>query len=267
MLRNEAAARTAADGSAARELALTRWLDGASLPLRRPERCWAQGMRSGASSCAASRRIRDAVFGTDSAAANALAPKWMPSPHDGGGLDDDWGGPFGKACAHNEVVMHCLRPFEPMQVLNTRCCSKALPAPGNAGFDGCLEFLKTQCLRKRRAATVWDFEHFVFIGSDGKVDMLDKRPMLQWTVRRLEFVMPALKRLTVDCKGRASAAALIQLVDAFVCLAAKSRRLQVGSVVLGTKPSRLVAEFVVGRPPSFKALYDDAPPEGRLAKF
>ena len=43
---------------------------------------------------------------------------------------DGWGGAFGKCCGHNEVVMHAVRPFAPLEVLNTKCCPRADPAPG-----------------------------------------------------------------------------------------------------------------------------------------
>ena len=35
----------------------------------------------------------------------------------------EWGGTWGKACGHNEVVMHVMRPFAPLEVVNTRVCS------------------------------------------------------------------------------------------------------------------------------------------------
>ena len=35
-------------------------------------------------------------------------------------------------------------------------CSLASPAPGNEGYDGCLEFLKAQCRWYHRPMTVWD---------------------------------------------------------------------------------------------------------------
>ena len=35
------------------------------------------------------------------------------------------GGDLGKPCAHNEVAMHAVRPFFPLELLNTRCGSRA----------------------------------------------------------------------------------------------------------------------------------------------
>ncbi len=47
-------------------------------------------------------------------------------------VDRDFGDfPRGKACGHNEAVMNYLRPFASMEVINTRICSAADPAPGN----------------------------------------------------------------------------------------------------------------------------------------
>ena len=68
---------------------------------------------------------------------------------------------MGKPCGHNEVVMHAVRPFAPLEVLNTRCCSRKAPAPGNKGFDGCLEFLACRCRAKKTPTTVWDSNAFI----------------------------------------------------------------------------------------------------------
>jgi hypothetical protein len=39
---------------------------------------------------------------------------WWPNPEPSS--EAEWGGAWGKACGHNEVVMHVLRPFAPMEV-------------------------------------------------------------------------------------------------------------------------------------------------------
>jgi hypothetical protein len=55
-----------------------------------------------------------------------------------------------------------------MEVLNTHVCSLKSPAPGNEGHDGCLEFLRAQCIFFGRSFTIWDDEFFHFIDSEGK---------------------------------------------------------------------------------------------------
>ena len=49
---------------------------------------------------------------------------WAPNPEPRD--EAAWGGPWGKPCGHNEVVMHVLRPFQPMEVINTRICSRCV---------------------------------------------------------------------------------------------------------------------------------------------
>lgn len=65
--------------------------------------------------------------------------------------NEEWGGDYGKCCGHNEVrhagalyevstyviqrcclqvCMQFVRPFHPQEVINTRVCSEASPAPG-----------------------------------------------------------------------------------------------------------------------------------------
>ena len=121
-----------------------------------------------------------------------------------------WGGRWGKACGHNEVVMHVLRPFAPLEVLNTRLCSAADPAPGNGGYHGCLEFLRLQSRRRGRAMTCWDSAALHWIGPDGGYDLggggssensVPKRELLAWPLPRLEATLAALRTLTVDCGG------------------------------------------------------------------
>ena len=172
-------------------------------------------VRTGAAKDCVSLRVRAAL----EADWEALAPGWRPNPEPRD--DDDWGGSYGKCCGHNEVVMHALRPFAPMEVLNTRCCSRAHPAPGNAGFDGCLEFLKSRAKRKRRPITVWDTDAFHCLLPDGVTDAaLVKRDLLRWPQDRIDFVLPVLRRLTVATGGAVPPAALVARVDALLVLAA-----------------------------------------------
>ena len=100
MLDDGAAATENARGER-RELARTRYMDNASgASLGTP---WPGPERLGAAADVVSRRVRDAL-----AAAPALCPAWRPNPAP---FDPKWGGPAGKPCAHNEVVMHAVRPF------------------------------------------------------------------------------------------------------------------------------------------------------------
>ena len=106
---------------------------------------------------------------------------WKPNPNSGDPVcaidsDDednegrkDFGGcPCAKACGHNETAMFYLRPFFPLEVINSRVCSKRSPAPGNSGFEGCLEYLRRLCAAAGRSMTYWDSECFGMIdGRDG----------------------------------------------------------------------------------------------------
>ena len=102
--------------------------------------------------------------------------QWTPNPSSGDPItsddeDDEGRKDFGsclcaKACGHNETVMFYLRPFFPFEVINSRVCSKRSPAPGNSGFEGCLEYLQRLCAAAGRSLTYWDSECFGII--DGR---------------------------------------------------------------------------------------------------
>lgn len=64
------------------------------------------------------------------------------------------------------TTMFYLRPFFPLEVLNSRVCSRRSPAPGSSGYDGCLEYLQRLCTAARRSMTYWDSECFALI--DGR---------------------------------------------------------------------------------------------------
>ena len=53
--------------------------------------------------------------------------------------------------------------------------------PNTTRYDGCLEFLKIQCARRRRPATVWDIEALHYISADGKHYPLPKAALLDWS--------------------------------------------------------------------------------------
>jgi len=106
---------------------------------------------------------------------------WRPNPSSGDPInsigyisddaDDEGRKDFGscacaKACGHNETAMFYLRPFFPLEVINSRVCSLSSPAPGNSGFEGCLEYLRRMCAAAGRSLTYWDSECFALV--DGR---------------------------------------------------------------------------------------------------
>lgn len=101
-----------------------------------------------------------------------------------------------------QVVLQLLRPFAPMEVVNTRVCSKAAPAPGNVGFDGCQELLSLTCTAHERALTVWDDASFVFIDKTGACSSLQKRTMLHFSLPTLRFLVKNMRSFTVCCGGQ-----------------------------------------------------------------
>lgn len=152
-----------------------------------------------------SRRLREALKG-----ARIVAFNWHPSPFG----EDGWGGKYGKACAHNEVVFFFARPFAPMEVCNTHCCSRSSPAPGNEGHDGCLEFLAAQCAFFGRQQTVWDSTSFIFIDASGRVSSLAKSTLLHsLDESALRSTMRSLRRLTIECGGTVSPAVLLERIQ------------------------------------------------------
>lgn len=227
--------------------AMTRYMDGVrGAALGAP---WESGVRLGASCDCLSVQVRRSFVGDAS-----LAPDWRPNPEPS---DDDWGGDYGKPCAHNEVVMHALRPFAPLEVLNTKCCSRASPAPGNVGFDGCLEFLRARCRRKRRPCTVWDVQHFSYIHPDGAVQHLQKKDLLSWHQRRIDFFLPALRRLTVATQGAVPTAKLITTLDALIAFANAPNLTFKG--IPRTATIAVLAFVLGGDPATWRAQYAAAP--------
>ncbi|CAM9956476.1 unnamed protein product, partial [Phaeothamnion confervicola] len=186
---------------------------------------WPGPVRRGAAAEPAAAALREAlerskaaaraIAGEAAVAAAAAAlpvttlAEWCPNPE--ASDEDRWGGRFGKPCGHNEVVMHRLRPFFPLEVLNTRLCSRAAPAPGNAGHDGCLEFFKLACRTGGYAATIWDMDAFHFVDRRGIcAPPLDKRRLLAaLPLPRLRFLVSNLRRFTVACGGQRPPRALL----------------------------------------------------------
>ncbi len=134
---------------------------------------------------------------------------WRPSPFG----DGEWGGRFGKCCAHNEVAMFYLRPFAPLQVLNTHICSKASPAPGNEGFDGCLEFLMAQSRFFGRAMSVWDDRYFHYIDATGAHSAMEKSALLNHSEARVQSTINNLREWTVFNQGVHPAHSMINAIE------------------------------------------------------
>lgn len=233
------------EGRQYRQLARTRYLDGRLPDATYLSEAWLGNQRTGASADHVSRRVAKCVRETK------VAVGWSPNPT---ANKADWGGAFGKACAHNEVCLHCVRPFAPLEVLNTRICSRHHPAPGNEGYDGCLEFLANQCRRKHRPHTVWDNESFVWISPAGNVRCLPKASFLKWPLPRIHFVISVLREFTISSQGRASPHSLLTLIDALLKIAldhpvslvlvSNGRQLALPKV-----PTCLVVAFALGGTP------------------
>lgn len=105
--------------------------------------------------------------------------------------------------------MFFARPFAPMEVLNTHVCSLKSPAPGNEGHDGCLEFLRAQCIFFGRSFTIWDDEFFHFIDSEGKTTSVKKASLLHLDETKLRLVLSDLRAATLECFGSRSALEII----------------------------------------------------------
>ncbi|CAM9443943.1 unnamed protein product [Ectocarpus sp. 6 AP-2014] len=195
-----------------RAAAQTRWLDGATGKLFGGS--WGGIVRTGASCDAASLELRARVEdakkgeaggrgadGEDVAGrgvATVALAGWKPNPDTPD--PEKWGGKWGKPCGHNEVVLQHLRPFAPLEVINTRVCSKASPAPGNTGFDGCLELLSLTCRAHGRALTVWDDSSFIHVDKAGACSTLPKQAMLHVPLPTLRFLVKNMRSFTV-CGG------------------------------------------------------------------
>ena len=159
------------------------------------------------------------------------------------------GGEFGKACAHNEPVMQELRPFAPVRVWNGRVCSREHPAPGNEGFDGCLEYLRARARRHARALTALDIDqlHFVDVGG-GTRQSLPKRALLAWPAVRCDFLLGqrhnALGGFIAACGGAAPPAALVRSVWLCVRLGALRVRFLSAGASKRRLPTKLCARVL-----------------------
>jgi hypothetical protein len=231
-----------------RVLASSRWMDGVS-----GEACGAPwgGVRLGASSDGVSKEVGSVIntmkeyciarIGTapdTPEKAKKLLPRnvmntlklcrvvgfsWSPNPS---GDDDQWGGKYGKSCGHNEVVMFFLRPFAPIEVLNTHLCSKASPAPGNSSYEGCLEFLLLQCRWFKRGMHVWDDASFHFIDAKGRHSVQPKKDLLALSTPKLTFIMTQLRWFCIHSPELGDVKKMIILIECYLSIATASLRLR-----------------------------------------
>ena len=234
------------DGSY-REVARTRYLDHQGPPKKLRSPAWLGNERTGAAADNVTRQIARALQEDPN-----LAPGWRPNTETAVDtptekLLGDWGpSPFGKVAAHNEVCMHCSRPFVPLEVVNTRLCSRARPAPGNDGFDGCREFLITRAQKRRHPCTVWDTAEFFFVDANGLVDSLPKSELLAWPLPTLNFVVPLLRDWTLLSKGTIPPRTIVSLIFTILAFASNDRRLIFQQRALPSRGSHLVLTFILG---------------------
>ncbi|KAL4118501.1 hypothetical protein PRIC2_010826 [Phytophthora ramorum] len=193
-----------------RTSAQTRWMDFALGGAHGGK--WEGVVRHGASKDAASLALRKKLCAArGNANDSTFLSKWAPNkePIDAA----KWGGAFGKVCGHNEVVMNALRAFYPQEVLNSKVCSKLFPAPGNQGFDGCLEHLRLACVTQGTSMTLWDAEYFVFISSRGRVTWSKKSQLLSLSLASLQCLVPALRSWTAACGGQVPPSAALRAIQ------------------------------------------------------
>lgn len=195
-----------------RTSAQTRWMDAALGSQHGGE--WQGDVRHGASKDAASLALRRRFCSCQTAKATPETKHWKQWNPNKLPLDTDkWGGEYGKVCGHNEVVMHSLRPFFPQEVLNSKICSRIFPAPGNQGFDGCLEHLRLSCMDHKRPMTIWDAEAFVYITATGKVTWTKKNQLLDLSLASLQCLMTNLRSWTLESQGQLPPATLMEAIQ------------------------------------------------------
>lgn len=222
-----------------RTSAQTRWMDGADG--RAHGGHWDGAVRHGASKDATSLALRKELCAAQATSSSFLG-KWSPNkePADA----DQWGGAYGKPCGHNEVVMHSLRAFYPQEVLNSKVCSRIFPAPGNQGFDGCLEHLRLACMAKSTCMTVWDSEYFIFISSRGNVTWAKKSQLLSLSLASLQCLVPAMRRWTVACDGHLPPSAVLRSIQ--LCCQLGSGDKHPGDAKLPPKTLKRIVSFAIG---------------------
>ncbi|KAL3672942.1 hypothetical protein V7S43_002244 [Phytophthora oleae] len=192
-----------------RTSAQTQWMDLAEGRAHGGQ--WEGAVRHGSSKDSTSLLVRKKYCAARKSNSTSFLSKWTPNkePVDA----DKWGGAYGKVCGHNEVVMNELRAFYPQEVLNSKVCSKLFPAPGNQGFDGCLEHLRYACMAQGTSMTLWDSEYFVFISSRGLVTWSKKSQLLSLSLASLQCLVPALRSWTVASGGHMPPSAVIRSIQ------------------------------------------------------
>lgn len=164
---------------------------------------------------------------------------WNPNPS---GDSDEWGGCFGKACGHNEVAMFFLRPFFPIEVLNTHLCSKASPAPGNFSFDGCLEFLIHQCTWFKKPMHLWDDSCFHYITDQGHHYVKQKRDLLIFSLPKVDFLMKQLRWFCINTPKMGNVDHMITLIDFYLKVSTGKIKLRPD---LPTRVSSIIGSFLL----------------------
>ncbi|KAG6969507.1 hypothetical protein JG688_00005287 [Phytophthora aleatoria] len=224
-----------------RTSAQTQWMDFAEGRAHGGQ--WEGAVRHGASKDATSLVVRKKLCAARGNAKNtSFLSKWAPNkePVD----TEKWGGAFGKVCGHNEVVMNELRAFYPQEVLNSKVCSKLFPAPGNQGFDGCLEHLRYACMTQSTSMSLWDAEYFVFISSSGRVTWSKKNQLLSLSLASLQCLVPALRSWTAACGGHMPPRAVLRAIQLCCQLGSGDRRPTDGK--LPPKALKRIMSFAFG---------------------
>jgi hypothetical protein len=184
---------------------------------------------------------------------------WHPNHHPDN--IEEWGGSFGKACGHNEVAMFTARPFAPFEVINTHICSARSPAPGNLGYDGCLEFLSAQCRWFQRSFVAWDDAAFYVIDNQGSVQRLRKEMLLKLPLKCLNQLMTHLKAVSVEAaRGTMKVLSTCEAIEYILLLwslrlgrssmnrlvsAYPSKKLATTSMSTATDIQRLIVSFLL----------------------
>lgn len=219
--------------------AQTQWMDAASG--QQFGGTWDGSVRHGASKDASSLALRKKFCALlKKSKSDDKLSEWKPNKNP---FDlDTWGGEYGKVCGHNEVVMQSLRPFYPQEVLNSKVCSRLFPAPGNQGFDGCLEHLRLQCMAQKRAMTLWDAEYFIYITGAGQVTWSKKNQLLALSLASLQCAVSNLRAWTLASQGRIPPKRVVEALQ--VCCELGSGDLQ--SPALEMKLLKRVMSFAIG---------------------
>ncbi|CAI5739481.1 unnamed protein product [Peronospora farinosa] len=221
-----------------RTSAQTRWMDFAEGKAHGGQ--WDGPVRHGASKDDTSLALRERFCAARGMANDSsYLSKWAPNK---GPIDNEkWGGMFGKVCGHNEVVMNDLRAFYPQEVINSKVCSKVFPAPGNQGFDGCLEHLRFACLAQNTSMTLWDAEYFIFISTRGRVTWSKKSQLLSLSLASLQCLVPALRSWTAASVGHLPPNAVLRAIQLCSQLGCGDKRGK-----LPPKAFKLIVSFAFG---------------------